>query len=133
MTTELHIIIAEDDKDDCEIIRDAFEQHVAYLKVDVVGNGVELLQLLNDGQKKPDVILTDLNMPIMSGIEALKEIYDNTKLRSIPTFVYSTTINPIYEAKCRELGIRGFLIKPYMLEEFREIPKKIIEILNRNL
>jgi len=129
---ELHILIAEDDLDDGEIIEASFEKHNAFAKVDLVRNGRELLDYLRQSKQKPDVILTDINMPILNGIDALKEICTDDGLQGIPAFVYSTTINPIYEAKCMELGTKGFLIKPYSLAEYDQIPNKILEILRQN-
>ena len=126
----LHIIIAEDDLDDAEIITDSFLKHPAFSKVDLVKNGLELLQFLRDkGNHQPDMILTDLNMPIMNGIDALKAICDDKDIASIPAFVYSTSVNPIYEAACKEIGTRGFLVKPMEIKGFYEIPDKMLESL----
>jgi len=128
---DLYVLIAEDDFDDAEIVQQSFIKNHGFSKVDIVQNGKELLAFLRDtGNANPDIILTDINMPIMSGIEALKEISEDIQLRLIPSFVYSTTINPIYQQKCKELGIRGFLIKPYSIEEFDRIPDEIISILS---
>ncbi|MGK4569231.1 response regulator [Flavobacterium sp. 3HN19-14] len=131
MAESLHIIIAEDDIDDGEIIKESFEKHPAFAKVDVVANGKELLEFLRKDGSKPDVILTDINMPIINGIEALKEISTHPELRKIAAFAYSTTINPIYEAKCMEFGTKGFLIKPFTLQEFYQIPDKVMAILKQ--
>ena len=128
--SNLHIIIAEDDPDDGMLVVESFEKNEDYNKVSLVKNGQELVDFLRENPNDiPDVILTDINMPIMNGIEALIEIMDDAKYKSIPCFVYSTSINPIYEARFKELGVKGFLIKPFSLEEFDEIPKKIISIL----
>lgn len=130
LTNQLHIIIAEDDIDDAETILQSFELHPAFAKVDIVGNGKELLEFLSDPRaNKPDIILTDINMPIVNGIEALEKINEDEMLREIPAFVYSTAINPAYAAQCEALGTKGFLIKPFTLKEFNEIPNKIITIL----
>ena len=126
---ELHILIAEDDIDDGEIIEASFARHPSFSSVDIVKNGKELLNFLKNSSKIPDIILTDINMPILNGIEALTEIQDDSNLKKIPAFVYSTAINPTYEAKCKELGTKGFLIKPFLLEEFYEIPNRILYIL----
>jgi len=45
------------------------------------------------------VVLTDINMPVINGIEALEQIFLDVQLCTIPVFVYSSTINPAYEAK----------------------------------
>lgn len=128
MHEKLHILIAEDDTDDAEIIQDSFNKHPNFERVDLVQNGKELLDYLSDGVR-PDVILTDINMPILSGFEAIKAIRLNQSLLNIHAFVYSTTINPVYEMQGRELGISGFLIKPFSITEFDQIPSKILEML----
>ncbi|WP_296146058.1 response regulator [uncultured Flavobacterium sp.] len=126
---KLHILIAEDDIDDGEIIEASFARHPSFLNVDMVKNGQELLDFLKNAEEIPDIILTDINMPILNGIEALAEIHEDSSFRNIPAFVYSTAINPSYEAKCKELGTKGFLIKPFELEEFYEIPNRILYML----
>ncbi|HEX8561574.1 MAG TPA: response regulator [Flavobacterium sp.] len=129
---DLHIIIAEDDPDDGEIILASFSKHESFAKVNVVSNGKELLDNLKDASaEKPDVILTDINMPILSGIEVLEAICEDSELSQIPAFVYSTSINPIYEVQCMKLGTKGFIIKPFRLKDFDNIPTKIIEILKK--
>jgi CheY-like chemotaxis protein len=126
----LHILIAEDDADDGEVIVDSFSNHGAFTKIEWVKNGKELLDFLADPKAaKPDIILTDINMPIMSGIEALEEICDDPRLNQIPAVVFSSTINPIYKARCEKLGTAGFMVKPFTLKGFNEIPGKIIDLL----
>ncbi len=130
----LHIVIAEDDPDDGEIMIESFAKHNAYRRVDLVKNGLELLEFLrNDPAQKPDVILTDINMPILNGIEALEKICADEQLNGIPAFVYSSTLNPAYQVKCMSLGTKAFLIKPLSIREFDEIPSTIIEILKGDI
>lgn len=126
----LHIIIAEDDNDDADVIVETFSQNPNFGKVILVPNGEELLNYLKDtANENPDVILTDINMPIVDGIEALQEILNTNELKNIPCFVYSTSINPSYKEKCDILGVKAYLIKPYSFEAFAEIPKKILSII----
>jgi len=126
----LHIIIAEDDIDDGEIIEQSFAKHPDFIKISIVKNGKELLEFLKNGLEKPDVILTDINMPIINGLEALAEISNDTELSKITAFAYSTSINPIYESKCMQYGVKAFLIKPFVLEEFDDIPHKIMDVIH---
>jgi CheY-like chemotaxis protein len=128
----LHIIIAEDDEDDADVISEIFNKNPDFDKVSLVSNGEELLNYLkNTANEIPDVILTDINMPIIDGIEALQEILNTETLKSIPCFIYSTSINPSYKEKCDSLGVKGYLIKPYSIEGFEEIPKQIIKIIEQ--
>ena len=128
----LHIIIAEDDNDDADVIVEIFNKNPDFTKISLVSNGEELLNYLKDtSNENPDIILTDINMPILDGIEALQEILTDNDLKTIPCFVYSTSINPSYKEKCDMLGVKAYLIKPYSLEAFEEIPKKIIQIIEQ--
>ncbi|MDW8848458.1 response regulator [Flavobacterium sp. MMLR14_040] len=128
----LHIIIAEDDEDDADVISEIFNKNPDFDKVSLVSNGEELLNYLkNTANETPDVILTDINMPIIDGIEALQQILNTDTLKTIPCFIYSTSINPAYKEKCDSLGVKGYLIKPYSIEGFEEIPKQIIKIIEQ--
>lgn len=128
----LHIIIAEDDTDDADVIYETFTNNPNFGKVSLVANGEELLSYLKDeSNENPDVILTDINMPIIDGIEALQVILNTNDLKSIPCFVYSTSINPAYKEKCDLMGVKAYLIKPYSFEAFEEIPKSILNIIDQ--
>ncbi|MGO4771247.1 response regulator [Flavobacterium sp. W22_SRS_FK3] len=123
----IHIIIAEDDLDDADVISEIFNKNPKFGKVSLVANGEELLNFLkNTANEHPDVILTDINMPILNGIEALQEILNHNDLKKIPCFVYSTSINPSYKQQCDIMGVKGYLIKPYSYEAFAEIPMTIL-------
>ncbi len=124
----LHIVIAEDDMDDADVITETFTNNPSFSKVSLVANGEELLNYLK-ANENPDVILTDINMPIIDGIEALQQILNTNELKDIPCFVYSTSINPSYKEKCDHLGVKAYLIKPYSFEAFAEIPKTILSII----
>ncbi|TDO82976.1 response regulator receiver domain-containing protein [Flavobacterium chryseum] len=128
----LHIIIAEDDTDDADVIYETFTNNPNFGKVSLVANVEELLSYLKDeSNENPDVILTDINMPIIDGIEALQVILNTNDLKSIPCFVYSTSINPAYKEKCDLMGVKAYLIKPYSFEAFEEIPKSILNIIDQ--
>jgi CheY-like chemotaxis protein len=123
----LHVLIAEDDADDAFLVLQSFKKHEAFTKINLARNGEELMSYLKDNSHSlPDMILTDINMPIKTGIEALSDIFHNNEFSKIPVFVYSSTINPVYEVKCRELGARGYLVKPFSLEKFDDIPYQML-------
>lgn len=130
---DLHILIAEDDIDDSEMIVECFLAHPAFSKVVVVKNGRELLdKLKDDHEQKPDIVLTDINMPLVNGIEALKAIQRDPALKDIATFAYSTSTTSLYINKCLEFGARFFFPKPAVSSDFYQIPDKLYEILTKN-
>ena len=125
---KLHILIAEDDDDDAELVRLSFTKNQQCGQIDLVSNGVELLDYLKlNRANPPHLILTDLNMPKKNGYEALQEIFDDVDFSKIPVFIYSTTINPSYAIKCKAFGARDFIIKPSNLDAFESMPDRILE------
>jgi CheY-like chemotaxis protein len=126
---DLHIIIVEDDLDDGEFMFKSFDKHPSFIKVEWAKNGKALLDLLQNTAIKPDIILTDINMPIVNGLEAIEAMGRDPKLCTIPVFACSSTSNPFYKTKCMELGTRGFFVKPFDLFEYDLFPNKIISAL----
>jgi len=128
----LHIIIAEDNQDDARIISESFKKHKAFSLISTVRNGEELIVFLHNNKTKlPNIILTDISMPLINGLEALDEIFKDAELRKIPAFVYSSTLDHAYDKKGKELGVIGYLIKPLILSAFDEIPYQLIHALKQ--
>ena len=96
MTTRINkiVIMADDDKEDCLMAKEAFSRSGGggITSFFILGNGVELMDYLSSHSKSepdglPDLILLDLNMPFMNGLEALRKIRANQKFDSIPIFL----------------------------------------------
>jgi two-component system, chemotaxis family, chemotaxis protein CheY len=88
------------------------------------GNGREALECLKSN--RADVILTDINMPVMSGEEFLVELKKNGTLATIPTLVISTDATRDRAHRMLELGARGYLAKPFSPEALREELEKVL-------
>ena len=127
------ILLAEDDHDDRYLISEALDESGFENQLFIVENGEELLDFLKNQGKyediaqypRPDVILLDLNMPLMDGREALAEIKKDPDFRRIPIIVLTTSradedINETYE-----LGITGFITKPMTFADLVEVMKTI--------
>ncbi|RZJ69265.1 response regulator [Flavobacterium sp.] len=125
ISQNLSILIAEDDEDDMFIIERSFLNNPNFSKVNLVRNGQEMLDFLQESDELPDVILTDINMPVLDGISAIEKMCEDERLQAIPTFFYSTAINPAYQIKCENLGTKGYLVKPMKIEDFDLIPIQI--------
>src|SRR6202035_5760603 len=101
--------------DDARIIAESFKKHKAFSLISIVRHGEELVSFFNNNRSKlPDVILTDISMPRKNGLEALEEIFNNPEFCKTPAFLYSSTLNHSYEQKGKELGVIGYLIKPFL-------------------
>jgi len=109
-----NILLVEDDELDIISVKRSlkkldkgYELHTAY-------NGKEALNLLerNEDPVRPDVILLDLNMPKMNGIEFLRVLRRTDKLRSIKVFIMTTSAENSDRTMTEQLGVSGFIIKP---------------------
>ncbi|RRQ48041.1 response regulator [Maribacter algicola] len=123
----MHILLIEDDS--IEIMK--LERTVSKLevnhKITQAKNGEEALQFLNSDNRLPDIILLDLNMPRMSGIEFLKILKEDDKLRYIPTIVLTTSENRVDLLECYKVGIAGYVIKPLKYEDYEYKLKRVLE------
>ena len=89
-------------------------------------NGEEALDILKQGNL-PDIILLDLNMPRMSGIEFLSILKADDKLKYLPTIILTTSENRVDLLKCFEIGIAGYIIKPLKYEDYEAKLKRVFE------
>jgi len=95
-------------------------------------NGEEALDILNSGQKLPDNILLDLNMPRMSGIEFLEVVKDDIILQYLPTIILTTSENRADLLRCYQLGIAGYVIKPLKYEDYESKMKLLLQYWSMN-
>jgi len=120
------IILAEDDKDDQELFRDALNATKIPSEVTTVENGEELVDTLKDeSQPKPDIIFIDINMPIKGGKEALAEIKSNEELKEIPAVMLSTSNHPKDIEETFNNGANLYIQKPNSFTGFILILKKV--------
>jgi CheY-like chemotaxis protein len=132
-----HIIVADDDDDDQFIIKEAISEfHEKNIMVTSVYDGLQLLDYVQRkgsvavNYQKPDLILLDINMPLLTGLEALQVLKSNMTLRDIPVCMISTTRTEEQQKKCIELGATGFYTKPNRIGAYRSI---LDELFSRTL
>jgi len=119
----VHVLLVEDNDGDIVLTLEAFEESKIKTNISVVKNGKEALDFLNFRGKhqdveRPDLILLDLNIPIISGMEVLKEIKQDVKLKTIPVIVLTTSSNPKEVKLAYELYTNSFVTKPLDMDEF---------------
>lgn len=120
LPAKISILIADDDADDRELIKAAFDENSTQHQLNFVENGEELLfYLRRKGQYAdetlhpfPQIILLDLNMPKKDGREALKEIKTDPSFKSIPVIILTTSMEEKDIANSYELGVNSYIIKP---------------------
>jgi CheY-like chemotaxis protein len=121
------ILLVEDDNVDVMTVKRALRDvHVTNQLVHT-GNGEEALEYLrNESNRKPYVILLDLNMPKMNGIEFLKTIKSDEILKKIPVVVLTTSKDEHDIAESFKLGVAGYMVKSVDYESSVETIKTIV-------
>ena len=123
------IFIVDDDPDDRQIILDAFLEKNPQIDYVFMENAEYLLQALySDESDCPALILLDLNMPGMLGLQALKEIRNNKKFSQIPIIVLTTSTLHQDRRASYELGAACFVRKPDSFGELVEITDSIVKL-----
>ena len=111
------LLIADDDAEDVQLIKDCLVENHLQASVNDVENGQNLLDTLRKSERtekegKPHLILLDINMPRKNGFEALKEIKQDKDLCSIPVVIFSTSKAEKDIRRAYELGANCFITKP---------------------
>jgi CheY-like chemotaxis protein len=126
MTSKIPILLVEDDLVDVMTIRRAFKDIHITNPVHVSGNGLEALAYLRDPKnRRPGIILLDINMPRMNGIEFLQVAKKDDQLKSIPVVVLTTSKDEQDKVESFNLGVAGYMIKPVDYLQFVEVVKTI--------
>lgn len=125
MDERYSILLVDDDEVDVMNVKRAFRRLKISAPLHVAGNGLEALSLLRgDGVEKlspvPNIILLDINMPRMNGIEFLRELRADPELRSISVFVLTTSNEAADRRAAYELNVAGYILKPVEPEKFME-------------
>lgn len=126
----LGIIIADDDFDEIDLLKAAFEKHPNFEIMDCVNNGQGIIDAVAKSKKRPDIILTDMYMPIVNGLEATEILRTKEENTSIPVIIFSTTINSSITEKAAHLGIIGTLIKPFTMDNYNTLPDQVAKMLD---
>ena len=119
----LHVLLVEDDEVDVMNVRRAFEKNRITNPLYVAGNGVEALAMLRDGSVPSGrrLILLDLNMPRMTGIEFLRELRNDPALRGTTVVVLTTSNSERDKVEAYDLNVAGYLLKPVTFLNFVEV------------
>jgi CheY-like chemotaxis protein len=135
--TQFVAIMADDDEDDCLLVKSAFEITGIAKEVHIVGDGGKLMEYLNrEGEfsdpvtsPRPDLILLDLNMPCKDGREALREIKSDPRFMDIPVVILTTSGEDRDVTFCLEAGASFFITKPVMFEDWVKMVRSLAAFL----
>lgn len=119
----LNVVLVEDDDVDVMNVRRAFAKVNIKAPLFVASDGVEALELLRSANvpRGRRLVLLDLNMPRMNGIEFLRELRADEALRCTPVVVLTTSNDDEDRVNAFNLNVAGYLLKPVMFSDFVEV------------
>ncbi|QDH81161.1 response regulator [Echinicola soli] len=125
--TPLHILLAEDDVSDRLLFTEAISELKINTIVGTVNDGMQLMERLKmESIRLPDLLFLDLNMPRKNGLECLKEIRKNEKLKHISIAIYSTSDNENDMDETFRNGANVYITKPNNFNTLKEVLEKAI-------
>lgn len=126
------ILLVEDNTQDVELIVEALSEYNLANKIVSVGDGVEAMEFLqyegkfNNREKgNPAVLLLDIKMPRMDGIELLEAIRNDDKLKTLPVVMLTSSREEPDLKKCYALGVNAYVVKPVDFKEFVDAVKNV--------
>ena len=120
------IYLVDDDQDDRFFIREAIQDSGAEIQIIEVENGFELLSLVKEiRDPASSVIIIDMNMPKMNGLETVSAIRTEERLAEMPIVMLSTSSNPALIQTAYASGVSSFVTKPSTYDEFARLASDI--------
>ena len=118
-----HILLIDDDDSICTLVKIIIEVESNWT-ISIAYSGKDgIREAIN---KHPDVILLDINMPDMNGIETLKRLKSNVQTKSIPVIFFTSDSKILKKAENKKLNVKGLLTKPIKFESFKNKLEAII-------
>jgi CheY-like chemotaxis protein len=123
------IIVIEDDIDDQEILVEIFTRLNYKNELIYFRDGNEALEFLNDTHIQPFLILSDINMPKLNGLELKEKVHNNEDLRlkCIPFLFFTTTASERSVVDAYSKSVQGFFVKPDSIEQLEATIQRIVE------
>ena len=128
----VEILLVEDNENDIELTLHALRSENLGNKIRVVRDGEEALQFLANceaelaaGNEMPKVILLDLKLPKVDGIQVLRQIKSNPRTKMIPVVVLTSSKEDEDMVKSYRLGVNSYLQKPVNFDQFRQMVKQL--------
>ncbi len=130
--SQIQVLLVEDNPGDVRLTREAFRDAKLRVQLHVAQDGVEALDFLfrkgRYGESPSiDLILLDINLPRMNGVEVLQEIKSRDDLKQIPVIVLTTSDSYADRERCYRLHANCFVNKPMDMEEFVDVVSGIKE------
>jgi CheY-like chemotaxis protein len=119
----LNILLVDDDEVDIRTVQRAFEKANVTNRLFIAHDGIEALEMLRNGSvpKRRRIVLLDINMPRMNGIEFLRTVRADPELKSLTVVMLTTSQNDRDRIDAHQLNIAGYLLKPVTFATFADV------------
>lgn len=121
------VLLIDDDQDDQQFFESAISEIKYAIEFYTANDGIRGLTMLANPKFNPDFIFVDMNMPKMTGLECVAKIKEIERLKDVPVFMYSTTMDDHVTKSCFELGAAGVIKKPTNVSAISEKLREIFE------
>jgi CheY-like chemotaxis protein len=122
------ILVADDDSEDQELLRDAIAEIDPEVRAEMVFNGREAVEYLEKcfDNDLPCAIILDYSMPQLNGAEVLAILCENPRFSAIPKFVWSTSNSKIHIDECKDNGALNYFVKPDKPDKLYSLVKEVL-------
>jgi CheY-like chemotaxis protein len=115
MEKRIDILLVEDDQLDVMDIRRTLDKMKLIYHLELARNGEEALTVLGGLERLPDVVLIDINMPKMNGLEFLQAVRQHQEWKGLKCFIITTSDEKVDKDTAKSLGVSGYIVKPFKL------------------
>lgn len=128
MKSDVSILLVEDDPDDVDLMQEALIENKVSYEMETINQGDMVMPYLKVCKKFPDVIILDLNIPKLHGLEVLKQVRGSDNLRHIPVAILTTSSSTAERENCLSIGADIFMTKPSSVNGFNEMVESILNL-----
>jgi CheY-like chemotaxis protein len=123
------VLYADDDRDDQALMREIFSPYSGIVELRCYDNGAQLLEYMEalaPLQPQPALVILDINMPLVTGLQALRRIRSQERWSDLPIVIFTTSTQPHEATLSRQLGA-GFVTKPLNTVQVHQIVDQMLE------
>jgi CheY-like chemotaxis protein len=130
------VLMIDDNPGDCRLVAEMFAESRPDIEFRTVPDGPSALDFLKQrrayvGAPTPDLILVDLNLPVLGGKKVLNLIKTDPQWKAMPVVVLSASSDPDDIAECRELGAERYFTKPSTIEDYLRVISEIDQLMRQ--
>jgi len=114
----IDILLVEDNPNDAELTQRALKKANLGAHLQIVRDGAEALDYLLSERPKPKVVFLDLKLPKIDGVEVLRRVRADERLRSVPVVVLTSSQEERDVIECYKLGVNSYVVKPVEFDRF---------------